>query len=103
MTDWLTEAEAACEALHQIERSLSAGSPAHAKAREKLYQLAPTALPRALAIIRAADELAKNLDYWTNFGCPICGGDCSSANPPMIVCPIRDATEALAAYRKARS
>jgi hypothetical protein len=22
--------------------------------------------------------------------CPICGGDCAGANPPMVFCPMRD-------------
>ena len=28
-------------------------------------------------------------------GCPICGGDCGSANPPIAFCPMRVATAAI--------
>jgi hypothetical protein len=23
------------------------------------------------------------------YGCPVCGGDCASANPPVVMCPMR--------------
>ena len=25
-------------------------------------------------------------------GCPVCGGDCAGANPPVVYCPMREAT-----------
>lgn len=41
--------------------------------------------------MRAEAQLAearKALDLFEHYGCPICHGDCSSANPPVDCCPM---------------
>jgi hypothetical protein len=55
------------------------------------------ALALAAAALRAIAE-AKEVVA----DCPTCSGDCGSANPPMIHCPMRDA-RALAEAQKDRS
>lgn len=45
-----------------------------------------------------SDELAKALDIFQGFGCPVCHGDCASANPPVSLCPMQIARAALTAY-----
>lgn len=57
--------------------------------------------PAMARIVLAAEKLAFWVDGMIEDGCPKCGGDCSSANPPVSYCPIRDAAGDLAAYRKA--
>jgi len=40
---------------------------------------------------RLEDQLAearKALDLFEHYGCPICHGDCASANPPVDCCPM---------------
>ena len=36
-------------------------------------------------------EARKALDLFEHYGCPICHGDCSSANPPVDCCPMEAA------------
>jgi hypothetical protein len=56
---------------------------------------------RALeARIAKADALAGWVEGIIEDGCPVCGGDCSSANPPLAYCPMREAMNDLAAYRE---
>lgn len=51
------------------------------------------------ARVAAADKLAAWVDGMIEDGCPKCGGDCSSANPPVAYCPIREMVQDLAAYQ----
>lgn len=55
-----------------------------------------TALRAALA---SKDEEVKRLREavlaFQDYGCPICQGDCSSANPPVSSCPMQLARTAL--------
>lgn len=44
------------------------------------------------------EELAEALSFFHGFGCPVCGGDCSAANPPMTSCPMLAAHKALSRY-----
>lgn len=46
-------------------------------------------------LIAAAPELLEALEWFRSFGCPNCGGDCASANPPVNVCPMRVANSAI--------
>jgi hypothetical protein len=48
------------------------------------------ALPAAGAAMREA------LEHFVGYGCPVCSGDCSSANPPVSLCPMQQARAALA-------
>lgn len=34
-------------------------------------------------------RLRSRLSEFQSYGCPACGGDCASANPPVICCPMR--------------
>lgn len=36
-----------------------------------------------------ANDLLYGLDLWEGYGCPICRGDCASANPPVQGCPVK--------------
>lgn len=45
-------------------------------------------------------ELVGALELFEAYGCPRCLGDCASANPPILVCPMKVAQDAL---RKAKS
>jgi hypothetical protein len=63
-----------------------------------------TACNDALAekMSRAAEALVLAEGYIEGFiedGCPKCGGDCSSANPPTPYCPIIDASADLKKIR----
>lgn len=40
--------------------------------------------------------LREALELFQSFGCPLCNGDCGSANPPVAVCPMQVAAKALA-------
>lgn len=54
---------------------------------------------RAAAPSTAAGErekLREALLIFQNHGCPMCGGDCGSANPPVSSCPMQEARAALA-------
>lgn len=57
-------------------------------------------------LLEAADEIERlvneraalvgALDYFVSFGCPVCHGDCASANPPTgWSCPMQRAYAAL--------
>ena len=49
------------------------------------------------------DAVDRALDTAQIMGCSACGGDCSSANPPMTWCPMHCYRDALALLRKERS
>lgn len=48
--------------------------------------------------VSVAADLHAALAAHTCQGCPACPGDCSSANPPMIGCPTRQAIDAYRRY-----
>lgn len=53
-------------------------------------------------MVTAADALAGlrvALERWEAYGCPDCGGDCASANPPVSCCIMRETHDALAALK----
>jgi hypothetical protein len=57
-------------------------------------------LREAIARIRALeaerDAARRALQHWyPEAGCPVCSGDCGSANPPVIGCPMQEARRAL--------
>lgn len=43
------------------------------------------------------EELEAALRFFQSFGCPVCHGDCSSANPPVSICPMKEAEQVLSA------
>lgn len=47
-------------------------------------------------LISAAPELLEALKSFQSYGCPVCSGDCGSANPPVISCPMQIAEAAIA-------
>lgn len=53
----------------------------------------------ALDALRQKDErirvLTEALTVWIVYGCPVCGGDCAGANPPVVSCPVRLANRAM--------
>ena len=42
-------------------------------------------------------RLRAALELFQSFGCPVCSGDCGSANPPVVTCPMQTARAALEA------
>ena len=59
---------------------------------------APTRAADAAEVERLTSENAKlreALAAFYQFGCPHCGGDCGSANPPVVACPMLAARSAL--------
>lgn len=50
-------------------------------------------------LLALADELLEWLEGAIEEGCPKCGGDCSSANPPSIYCPMQDMAQDRARYK----
>ncbi|MGE8141786.1 hypothetical protein ACQKOE_07410 [Novosphingobium sp. NPDC080210] len=49
-----------------------------------------------------AETLAHTLRQMRSYGCPVCNGDCGSANPPVISCPMSQCDEVLRQYKGAR-
>jgi len=45
-----------------------------------------------------AIKLHLALSLQPQLGCPRCSGDCGSANPPILSCPMQAATEAYKAF-----
>ena len=41
------------------------------------------------------ERLEAALAVFRSCGCPVCGGDCASANPPILNCPMRTEDGAL--------
>jgi uncharacterized small protein (DUF1192 family) len=39
--------------------------------------------------------LREALADFVSYGCPACGGDCASANPPVALCPMQNARAVL--------
>ena len=60
---------------------------------------AVNAYDRHLALIAALTEALRQ--WYPHVGCPVCSGDCASANPPVIACPMLMARDALAEARAA--
>lgn len=54
-------------------------------------------------VVDAAADLIDSLESivsdFQQYGCPICNGDCGSANPPIYNCPMSNAHGALAKLR----
>jgi hypothetical protein len=45
-------------------------------------------------------ELVEALRVFRSFGCPVCNGDCSGANAPVMTCPMQMSWKALAALKE---
>jgi hypothetical protein len=79
MTD--AQVEAACATL---KRAIEAAENANQAGED--FVMAAAAGPALLeALISLRD-----------FGCPVCSGDCGSANPPVSCCPMTQASTAIA-------
>lgn len=62
----------------------------------------PTDEANAALIVQAVNChacLVEALKLFESYGCPACSGDCASANPPVVRCPMTDARAALKATR----
>lgn len=46
------------------------------------------------------DRMREALERWQHYGCPDCGGDCASANPPIACCIMRETHEALTSAKE---
>lgn len=77
------------------------------KASAALWQEKATndtaAISHLLARAEAAEASMKILRAavarWQSYGCPDCGGDCASANPPVACCIMQETSIALEASR----
>ena len=49
------------------------------------------------ARVKALEDALRNFQ---SYGCPVCNGDCASANPPVTMCPMIEAHAALAGGAK---
>lgn len=76
--------------------SAANGNQRQIEANAALIVALRNAAPAMIAELKA---LRRALEYLSSFGCPKCGGDCSSANPPMMMCPMLEAKAALAPSR----
>jgi hypothetical protein len=45
----------------------------------------------ALALRALLRETGEALHLFQQYGCPVCHGDCASANPPVLLCPMQTA------------
>jgi hypothetical protein len=75
---------------HQIEPLLN-GLDGKRQSADLLTALASTHT-RAMEALREAREV---IDAFCGYGCPVCHGDCASANPPISLCPMQQAGAAL--------
>lgn len=57
-------------------------------------------LSHALTAAPDTRELVELLRRWESYGCPDCGGDCFSANPPVAMCIMSETRAALAKESK---
>ncbi len=55
--------------------------------------------PGACSASAAVAKMRDAVSLFRSFGCPLCSGDCGSANPPVYVCPMQVAEEALKGHR----
>lgn len=56
----------------------------------------PPAAPDTVTIDRPlVEDVLLALRLLHSYGCPACSGDCASANPPMIICPMADGQAAI--------
>lgn len=53
---------------------------------------------RATTAEAALADARKVIERWQSYGCPDCGGDCASANPPVSCCIMRETHEWLSAH-----
>ena len=79
--------------LHDTLEAAKAAAQADYEARIRsalTVQPAPAQTPDVAALIEA-------LRRWESYGCPDCGSDCGSANPPVSCCIMQETRAALAA------
>ncbi len=67
---------------------------------DRLTRAILTAAAKARAeAIEEQDGLRKALAMLRDYGCPVCAGDCSSANPLVSFCPMQEVDAALKGCR----
>jgi hypothetical protein len=54
-------------------------------------------LPAIISALEAVPVMKEALEAMRGYGCPVCSGDCGSANPPVVFCPMQQISQALAA------
>lgn len=59
--------------------------------RAALIAIKPTLARLAAENARMREALSR----WQSYGCPDCGGDCASANPPVLCCLVQETRAAL--------
>ena len=59
------------------------------------YSMVEISNRRAREAADRIEKLEAALRRWPDYGCPDCGGDCFSANPPVSCCIMMETREAL--------
>jgi len=84
----------ATAAQEHLKPAILRGDYDHTEAMKAFVEHRTAAEASAKAEIEA---LRRAVEMLRSYGCPRCNGDCGSANPPVIACPMRVAQEALLA------
>ena len=88
-------AAALAEARAEVERLTKYAGSAQVSASQWRKDFAEA--QEQIAALTAANEAMRGaLDRWQRIGCPDCGGDCYSANPPVACCIMQETRAALA-------
>jgi hypothetical protein len=97
-TPWSQEARDAVIALEDRfendEHGYSLVSMAHHAAHVDRADDAEAQVRELLKAVEKKDAALRHLEV---YGCPVCAGDCASANPPVMCCPMQEIRAALGA------
>jgi hypothetical protein len=72
-------------------------------ARQSLYEVVDQRdafLKAHKADLSLLQEAGEEITNFVSYGCPACGGDCASANPPVSLCPMQSSRAVLAKIKK---
>lgn len=67
--------------------------------RDEMFASVRERIAKDKALREAAPDLLEALEAFRGYGCPVCSGDCGSANPPVASCPMNMASSAIAKAR----
>lgn len=64
--------------------------------RATAFQMARHRQSATTEALAAMEQARRAIEMQRSYGCGRCNGDCGSANPPVLACPMQVAQEALA-------